>query len=422
MDVNKIINTLENYCIFKGYQKIENGSFVSNINEKPYFIFSPYVKFSEFFELKDTNKKGFITQLTLRTNGYYENIKFYPLITPFNLVFSMFSSKQLTISEIVKNVLEIFEGELNLERDKIYWRVPNGKKEVIQHLNNINSKNIIPWPDDLLNHPMPNLNEEGSLLKVEYHYKNGIIPIANLVIIGEKDLYKLDSVFYIERLNFILNNKNSLFETTSYQYIYNYIKEAFNPTIEDLRYITILLHTSILLINENVLPRAKKAGYFTRKYLREFFLYCSKYNVDDMSKIKEIILSLNIDNSYLVFGGNSNKPVEMSFIYGVIEEEFKLYKFNLISNLKKISYRYKEISVEDLPFLHSTYGIPPEEISLYFNIEIPVLEDINIENKIDVCYSYDDRDFNPIQWYQKQLINNKYYNFSKENYLDKKQG
>ncbi|MCP1161321.1 alanine--tRNA ligase-related protein [Bacillus infantis] len=416
IDIHTVKNTIEKQAFRNGFSQIENSSFLHSLEEQPYFIFSPYLLFEDSFKHPITNpKKGYVTQVTFRSNGSYENFRYFPLVTNLNLIFSLFSSQYLTYDEVIRCFDSLIISNFNLNKDNIYWRVPSTNLSLI---NSLKGNNVIPWPDVHLDHPIPGIQEKCTLVKIEYHYNDGLIPIANLVFIGDKNgKCKLDSVVYLERLLFILNNSASVLDTPYYNSIMVVLKKGLpTASIEDIRYMSLLLRTSLILLLEGILPQSRKAGYFTRKYLRDFFkLYlATQHNNNLMLMVEEILLSIS-SISY-----DENIAVNKGKLLNVFQQEFMNYSDMIRKNINLVTKKFKgreKLEPEEIEKISSTYGVPLELISSQLNLPISIHSKPNLH---ELGYTYEDikRDFSPVQWYQDQLDRNIQFDFTKKEYIE----
>lgn len=306
--------------------------------------------------------------------------------------------------------------KLNLDNNKIYIMYDESNNEVSHTLKKYNL-NGIPYDKSRLICNMP-IKYESNYIKINYFYRGGLIPIANLVFIDQKEYTTmLDSIIYPERLLFIVNNNKFVYQEKFYEDTVNLINSIIldskntsstsqnlqlnNPYISlkhnvdnnsfNLRLSCALVsHLRIILYfyTLGITSNSKKSGYILRNMERQVFTY---FLIEDLT-INENDIYMILDSIYLNGYFNYHTDISLKSISRKIYNEFIIYKNMVKKSLNKVDIRLKSkevLDLEDIKYFHETLGVNSELLSKHlFKINF-----FNDKNFKDLFQNNDDRQY-----------------------------
>ncbi|MBW7650710.1 alanine--tRNA ligase-related protein [Anoxybacillus sp. ST4] len=397
---NNIINTLKNEHL----KQIPSVPVLRSATQKPFFIFSPILVVYEKFLSSDEHDIEFIIQPCVRSLESYK-LKYNPIVSNFQELLSIFSYKHRKISDYVSLFDELNKTFLSLEKNNIYWQVESTNSEVKKALRQNDFYNIIDCKSEQLRCHLPDITQSAFYLKVLYEYRNGLVPICNFVLIDqEQDCCRLDCAIFLERLHFIMNQQDHVYDTELYSSLVKFFSEKSIPYIESCR-LSSLLRTSLFLLLNGVLPESKRGGYFTRKILREFFAFCYTHDFDVNSEIDNL-LQFGID--CLIKIGTNIDIVHSEEVKRIITCEYTQWKTTQQKGIELAAKKIQHLSYVDrngVEMLKDTYGIHEEVLK-----RIVKQSGMNFEgnpNEIEYSnrflpYPFDrTRDFTPSSWFSQ---------------------
>lgn len=174
----------------------------------------------------------------------------------------------------------------------------------------------------------------------------------------------VDTGMGFERMLFLLQGKNNVFETELFAPIIEMVsKNAKEPNDSSLRVIADHMRASCLLVCDSVIPSNVGQGYILRRLIRRSIRHMRKigFNPENISDICEVIIS-SLSYMYKELEENREK-----IIFEINKEKNRFV--NTLSNgekeFRKIANKLKEesndlIDGKSLFRLYDTYGFPPE--------------------------------------------------------------
>jgi alanyl-tRNA synthetase len=177
-------------------------------------------------------------------------------------------------------------------------------------------------------------------------------------VIGKLKKFAVDTGAGLERLTTILNNKKSVFDTDLFSEVISILKNKEKYEERKSRIIADHLRSSIILINDGVVPSNTDRGYVLRKILRRMIFLIDKLEINDLELEKMIdIFILNLSNRYESLLKNKEN------IKKEIQEEGIRFRKSLKDGLREFEkINSTEISGEMAFKLFSSYGMPIELI------------------------------------------------------------
>ena len=174
----------------------------------------------------------------------------------------------------------------------------------------------------------------------------------------------VDTGMGLERMTFLLQGKNNVFETELFMPIISKTAElSKNPNDESLRIIADHLRASSLLISDNVEPSNLGQGYILRRLIRRAIRHMRKieFNIDQINELCETLIE-SLKDMYPELEKNREE------IIAKIVKEKNRFMNTLVNGEKefvKITNRLRNenndlIDGQNLFRLHDTFGFPPE--------------------------------------------------------------
>lgn len=189
----------------------------------------------------------------------------------------------------------------------------------------------------------------------------------------------VDTGMGLERMTFLMQGKNNVFETELFMPIISKVEEmSENPEPSSLRIIADHLRASALLICDSITPSNIGQGYILRRLIRRTIRHMRKigFNPD---RITDICLTLidSLNNMYIELEENKDVILEE------INKEKNRFMNTLLSGEKefnKVANKLKEENINLIDGktvfrLYDTFGFPPEVTSelakeIGFNIDM----------------------------------------------------
>jgi alanyl-tRNA synthetase len=196
----------------------------------------------------------------------------------------------------------------------------------------------------------------------------------------------VDTGLGLERLTFLLQNKNDVFETELFIDIINYILSLTKvDNMNSVRIIADHLRASCMLIVDNVKPSNVEQGYILRRLIRRVIRHLRKLeiNVDKISDIVNVVCK-TLSNSY----AEINNKIE-TCIYEINKEKNRFMN-TLVNGEKefdKVIFKLKSENInvidgETLFRLYDTFGFPPE-----LSLELAKENDLDVDmNGFNECF------------------------------------
>ena len=174
----------------------------------------------------------------------------------------------------------------------------------------------------------------------------------------------VDTGLGLERINMLLQGKETPFDTEIFKPIMDKLKElSKNDSIESRRIVAEHLRSSMMVIADGGKPSNIDRGYILRRLIRRMIRHLNKLGIN-LEELKNLV-ELNVNNLGKMYPELiSNKD---NIVNVIIEEKNKFVKTleNGERELQKELNKLKEkkldtISAEDAFNLYETYGFPPE--------------------------------------------------------------
>ena len=174
----------------------------------------------------------------------------------------------------------------------------------------------------------------------------------------------VDTGMGIERITFLLQGKNNVFETELFAPVIEKIRElSLNPNDESLRIISDHLRASALLVVDGARPSNIGQGYILRRLIRRAIRHMRKMECD-VDKITEIVMFLaeNLKENYPELMEN------IDVVKSEIKKEKNRFMNTLIKGEKEFNKMVRRMNQENVTVidgpnlfrLYDTFGFPPE--------------------------------------------------------------
>jgi alanyl-tRNA synthetase len=174
----------------------------------------------------------------------------------------------------------------------------------------------------------------------------------------------VDTGMGLERITFLMQGKNHIFETELFMPIISKVREmSENPEESSLRIIADHLRAAALLICDSVFPSNVGQGYILRRLIRRTIRHMRKigFNPDKITDVATILID-NLKDMYIELDTNRDNILEE------INKEKNRFMNTLISGEKefiKVTNKLKEENINMIDGtsvfrLYDTFGFPPE--------------------------------------------------------------
>ncbi|MDP7992177.1 alanine--tRNA ligase-related protein [Bacillus sp. MHSD_36] len=373
---NQFIQLAKKY----NYKNSEGKKILRSTNKKPFFTFSPMLDVIDKFTDNSTMQGIYNAQFCIKSIEVYRLLN-NPLANNSQRVLSLYNPYQHDISQVFSFCSDFFFNIIGLEKDRIHVLFSEDNPYLQEILHQYQFFNTTQSKSSVLMCKIPNFENKAFYVKFLYFYKNGLVPICNLVLINQEDRKAMiDSVFFLERLTFIKEKKHNIYETYLYSNTLKTLKLHLNRvTDEELCTLAALLRQITILFYEGLLPNNKNANYVLRKIIREFF----NLIVDQFASLNEYTVTLWLQSAlhdlYIYDPNYFSKPLPN--IYNIFYKELETYYSNSQKNLQflintgKLDNFQGYISYEDFLKIKDTYGLPYQFLKKYCESNGIILKD-----------------------------------------------
>lgn len=326
-----------------GYNKIDENSIVLNRDKHPFLVFSPVQKNLYKFNGNIIDSE-FILQHCMR-NIPFKEIQSNPLATQYQLLYSAFNYNYVDVDKIFDLVEDFLCSHLKFNSENIF--VMYSEDNVcLENVLDDYKFNKIPYDKQRLVCDIPNF--DSYYVKILYYYKKGLVPVSNLVLIDQKDnLSKIDSIFYTERLKFIIENKDNIYYTDLYYNIINFLNDRYNSDFSINCAIVSYFRSILILYNNDVIASNKNIGYTLKHMERELF---SNMIVND--------ITVDLNDINMIFNS-----IVKNFDLKITEHKILYFSKLMFDNYKKYYVNIKRNKKEALKLI-KTMGVTNEFIKL----------------------------------------------------------
>ncbi|MDC3416216.1 hypothetical protein [Aquibacillus salsiterrae] len=357
MNINTTIDIIKKNLENNNYIEKKPNPLFLNREEPPFFTFSPYLVAEEEFIERSTDS-FFVNQECYRYCDP-DMISTSPLSVPLQNLIGYYKTTPVNIKDVLHSIKGLFE-QVGLNSDSVYVVVNEDHTDLVS-LTKKQFPNVIPFVrEDMLAKNIP-LTNDAYYMRFIYLYNGGVIGLCNIVLLDrENDSAKIDGIVFTERIHFIINNVNSVYETELY---FNSMKmlKKYNLESNNNSYVLISnMKAAITLYRDGCSINGKKAGHNLKRLIKDAANACILTGIslseDVLSEILDAIKKdvqnsqdSNIDEVKNIFIEHIGKSDELtkSFIEKYKEEE-----------INKINEKIEEWK--------STYGLSERILSEYF--------------------------------------------------------
>ena len=174
----------------------------------------------------------------------------------------------------------------------------------------------------------------------------------------------VDTGMGLERMLFLLQGKNNVFETELFLPIIDKVRSlSLEPNDESLRIISDHMRSSSLLICDGVLPSNVGQGYILRRLIRRTIRHMRKigFDVDKITEVCETLVD-SLSDMYSELNTNKDNIIEQ------IKKEKNRFMNTLIKGEKEFGKILNKLKIENSDMidghslfrLYDTFGFPPE--------------------------------------------------------------
>ncbi|CAB3976466.1 alanine--tRNA ligase [Candidatus Azoamicus ciliaticola] len=434
MKTDEIKKNFINFFKKHEYKELNPSPLVIENDKSLLFTNSGMVQFKNIFLGLEKYLYPRITtiQPCVRLGGKHNDLDNIGKTPHHNTSFEMlgnFGFEHVSKEEAINLAFNFLTHTLELNKDKIFITINKNDDDVLNiWLNQVKKDKIILGDNDTNFWQMAENGPCGFCSEIFYNINESnenknLLEIWNLVFINfnkengklnKLNTLNIDTGMGLERIASIKQNVFDSFKTDIYSEKIKNIIDLFKINIKEdnpnIRIITDHIKTSIMLINENVMPSNDGRGYILKKLLRRSIIKKQELKIKtSLSTLVDIFLNKNekIDNT------NIKKNI-------IRNEEIKFE--NTIKNgkkfIKKITQKEKNISGKTLFTLYDTYGIPIDIIENFTkesNIKLEIndfkkeLENNILKNKLKSKKQIDDIS------YIKNITPTKFLGYDKNN-------
>ena len=174
----------------------------------------------------------------------------------------------------------------------------------------------------------------------------------------------VDTGMGLERMLFLLQGKNNVFETELFSPIIDKVRSlSLEPNDESLRIISDHMRSSSLLICDGVLPSNVGQGYILRRLIRRTIRHMRKigFDVDKITEVCETLVD-SLSDMYSELNTNKDNIIEQN------KKEKNRFMNTLIKGEKEFGKILNKLKIENSDMidghslfrLYDTFGFPPE--------------------------------------------------------------
>jgi|GEM_PF-3787879 hypothetical protein len=316
--IEKIDKKIVNFFVDKGFKFSEGFPLVRSKNKHSY-NFSPIINLLEKYINKDSNKEIYI-------QNCYRDIYPQQLYNPFaqtvNRVVSIHSYNEETTIYELQNLIIEFLSEMEIDLGNVYFLVPD-LSDFHQHLHR--EKNILYLRNNSsrLKCKLP-LYGEHYYYRILYHYNNGMITLANFVLVNYKcnGKFSIDSVIYPNRLEMIINRDDSI----KYNFSKALISQIDLLSKPSQNLILGNMFGIMCFLSENVGMSSKSTGYIVKKLFKQILdeLYTN-------SKLDQSYINLIVAEFRKEYQNDFSTAVE-NYIKNIVNKKSKYFNNTLLTN------------------------------------------------------------------------------------------
>jgi alanyl-tRNA synthetase len=406
MKTEEIKKNFLNFFKKHNYKELPPSPLVLENDKSLLFTNSGMVQFKNIFLglEKYSHPKVVTIQPCVRLGGKHNDLDNIGKTPHHNTSFEMlgnFGFDKISKEEAISLAMDYLINILFLDKNKIFITVNKNDEDSFKIWSkHIKKEKIILGDNETNFWQMSENGPCGYCSEIFYNIskdteKENLLEIWNLVFMTFNrehgkltDLNKLnlDTGMGLERIASIKQNVFDSFKTDIYNENIKNIIEILKLNIsnenQNIRIITDHIKTSIMLINENIMPANDGRGYILKKLLRRSIL-----------KKQELKTQISISTIIDVFFSKSNKKENINFIKNIIKNEEIRFEHTIKNGknfIKKLIQKEKDISGKILFTLYDTYGIP-----------IDIIENITKESNIKIELNDFKKEF------EKNIIKNK---------------
>lgn len=279
MRANELREKYHEFFMRNNYLKVRESPMVNTTKDnKVFFYGSAFVPNMKFFTGSEIPPSNYLfTQQRVFWTRVAEDVTLNPVWSVFQVMMSFYQFKQNNINSSIEIVYKFLVEELKIPINNLYILLPNDEKitNAVKDTGFLQD-NIVTWKN-----PPPFKVKgvlEGYYCKFFIRYKNGLLSIWDLACIKdpiEDKLINIDSCLLLERLTFILQNKNTWYDT-----------EIFLPLIKDIEKGSVNVRNELSIFNiasntrsivcalaDGAQISGKGQGHILKKMIRNLLFY-----------------------------------------------------------------------------------------------------------------------------------------------------
>ncbi|HIH2763882.1 MAG TPA: alanine--tRNA ligase [Candidatus Azoamicus sp.] len=376
MKTTEIKQTFINFFKKHEYKELASSPLVIENDKSLLFTNSGMVQFKNIFlGLEKYLYPRVVTiQPCVRLGGKHNDLDNIGNTPHHNTSFEMlgnFGFEKVSKEEAISLAIDFLTNILELDKNKIFITINKNDDDVLNiWLKHVKKEKIIPGNNDTNFWQMAENGPCGYCSEIFYNIgeeKENLLEIWNLVFINfnkengklnKLNTLNIDTGMGLERIASIKQNVFDSFKTDIYLDKIKNIIDLFKINLKDddknIRVIADHIKTSIMLMNENIIPSNDGRGYILKKLLRRSII-----------KKQELKIKTSLSTLIDIFDNKYEKKDNIEIKKNIIlHEELKFE--NTIKNgknfIKKIIQKENIISGQTLFTLYDTYGIPIDTI------------------------------------------------------------
>jgi len=376
MKTEEIKKSFINFFEKNEYKELKPSPLVMENDKSLLFTNSGMVQFKNIFLglEKSLYPKVTTIQPCIRLGGKHNDLDNIGKTNHHNTSFEMlgnFGFGTVSKEEAIHLAITFLIDVINLDKNKLFITINKDDNEVLSiWLKYINKEKIIFGDNNTNFWQMAENGPCGYCSEIFYNIDSetqNLLEIWNLVFITFNKEYgklkklntiNIDTGMGLERIASVKQNVFDSFKIDIFSEKIKKIIDAFNINIDNnnqnIRIITDHIRTSILLLNENIMPSNDGRGYILKKLLRRSII-----------KKQEIKTKTSLSTLVDIFKNKYDTNETINFKKNIIENEELKFE-NTLKNgknfIKKIIQKEKTISGKTLFILYDTYGIPIDVI------------------------------------------------------------
>ena len=258
---------VETWGLKHGFQLGTPKPLIRSTRRLPYVVSSPLDLYLPYFKQVPKNfpSRMLALQLCLRQLPLVA-LEQQVLQASLQPLYGVFSFIKQDLFQHFARLKHLLVDQFGLDQRNIYVMYAEDNTAVAK----ANPFQAIPYPKERLQCDLP-LPSSAQYVKINYHYRQGLVPVINLCLIQQTGTQVLlDGVLYPERFQFILSHLDHQYALPAYQ------KTVAQLNAWGLPYplacaLSQHWRTILYLRACGLQPSAQKLGYVLRKYEREAF-------------------------------------------------------------------------------------------------------------------------------------------------------